>query len=100
MLTFFAHAGEHHDTAIEEAAHTLLAEWYIGLPLLVLVVAGLGAITYLLSRKSKSVTFGVVMMALLIIGFTTYDLSPVVSIVSISAGFAAVLLQVITSLKH
>lgn len=99
MLTYLAHAGESHATEAEASLH-FLQEWYIALPLLILVTAGVAAISYVLTRKSKPVTYLVVAGFLLVAGVLGYTTSPIISIVSLATGMAMMLFIVLGSLAH
>lgn len=97
MITFFAHGGEVHETASESTMH-ILSDWYIALPLFILVIAGFAALVYLATKRSKPVTYLSVVGLLLVAGVFMYDKSPVVSIVSLAVGMAMILASVLGSL--
>ena len=98
MITFLAHAGETHGTATEAASHTL-SNWYVALPLFLLVVVGFGAILQLTFKKSF-VTLTLVDILLLVIGFTTYNVSALVSVLAITLGLTGTLVLTLTSLAQ
>ena len=98
MITFLAHAGKSHGTAIDATTHVLFQEWYIAVPILILSVLGLATIAFFLSKRSKAVTYLTVCGALLVIGVFSYTASPAVSIVALSGGMAMTLLIVLASL--
>lgn len=90
-MQYLAHAGEVHESGGEGVWHTLTSEWYVALPVYVLVLIVLTAAAYLVSHKSKSAAITVLMAVLLIGGVSLYSASPVVSILSLAAGFALAL---------
>jgi hypothetical protein len=96
MERFLAHAGHVHETATEAASHTL-GDWYIALPLFIFTIVAFGALMQLTFRKTF-VALTLVDIALLIIGFTTYNISAVVSVLAISLGLAGTLVLTLTSL--
>lgn len=103
MITLFAHAGEHHETAAEATTHLLVQEWYIAVPLLILSTLGLATLVFFLSRRSKAVTYLTVCGTLLVIGVFAYTVIPVVSIIALTVGMAMTLFIVLASLmpgKH
>lgn len=84
LLQVFSHAGEAHESSAEATSH-LVGSWYIMLPLFILAVAGLAAIVQLLFKKID-ITAIVTSFALLVSGFTLYNVSALVSILSITIG--------------
>ncbi|CAN5702890.1 hypothetical protein BH23PAT2_BH23PAT2_10210 [soil metagenome] len=99
-IVLFAHAGEEHVTTADSALHALFGQWYIALPLFIIVLFGIGSMTYILSKKSKPTTFTTVLIALFVIGVLTYTVSALISAIAISLGFLLVLLQVLATLSH
>lgn len=97
MNIFFAHAGEEHADTISSSTH-LIQQWYIAVPLFIGVVATIGYLTWLVSNRNRHVTLGVITLLLLIIGFTAFQLSPVVSIMAILIGLACSLFAAFTSI--
>ena len=99
MLPYYlmAHAGEQHNTQTETTMH-FLQEWFIAVPLLLVVVAALAFIVYFISRRSKPITFLSVTGILLVIGVGTYTFSPSMSVVSLSTGLGLLLVVVLASL--
>lgn len=97
MLTFFAHAGEQHETTAETTVH-FLQDWYIALPLLILCIIGFATLVFFLSRRSKAATYLAVIGLLLVAGVFAYTQSPIISVVSLTAGMAMTLLLVLMSL--
>ena len=95
---FFAHAGEAHDSVSVAATHSLFTRWYVLLPLYILALALISFAVYRLSRKSVSLTYNVLLSVLLVAGMLGYTRSAVVSVVSLSVGFAMALLQVLIGL--
>jgi lipopolysaccharide export LptBFGC system permease protein LptF len=97
MYWYFAHGGETHADSTESAWHAITNDWYIALPLYIVLLFALGAAVYLLS-KSRAATFNVLVVVLFVAGVLLYSTSPPVSIASLTAGFAMVLVLVVTSL--
>lgn len=95
---FFAHAGEAHDGVSAAATQSLLARWYVILPLYILVLVLISFVAYRLSRKSVSFTYNVLLSTLLVAGMLGYTRSAVISVLSLSVGFAMALLQVLIGL--
>ncbi|HMT19196.1 MAG TPA: hypothetical protein PKD15_04130 [Candidatus Saccharibacteria bacterium] len=84
----FAHGGEIHSSAIESSAHAL--SWYIQLPLFCLIMIGIYSLLQLLI-KQRSTLFLILASILLITGFATYSVAPVISVTSITVGMASTL---------
>lgn len=107
-MTYFAHAGEHHEDELELQQHleqtNALTSNYLGevfvniLPFIVLLILWL-FMTYVL--KSKNTTkINVVLIYLLIVGLTTYAVAPIASIISLVIGFGLALFVVIGRVKN
>lgn len=94
----FAHAGEIHETMTQSTIHSLFSKWYVALLFLAIFLLAIGRITYFISRRSFSAVYVVLMVALLVIGLLGYRLSAVLSIVSISGGFAMSLIQMVAGI--
>jgi hypothetical protein len=94
-LQLFAHAGETHETIVESTSHALA--WYVQLPLFLLAVAGLYALSRVLF-KTKSTAFLVDAFILLIAGFGLYKVAPVVSATAITIGMTTTLLVTLIGL--
>lgn len=97
MWLFFAHGGETHETATQSAWHAITSEWYIALPLYVIILFALSAAVYLVS-KSKATVYATLLVVFFIAGIALYAVSPIVSIVSLAAGFAMALALVLVSI--
>ncbi len=89
MLTYFAHGGEVHNTALEASAHSLA--WYLQLLLLILGIIGFSGSIWFVTRRSD-LTVLLTAFTLLVAGFTLFKISPVVSVISITVGLIATLL--------
>jgi|AntRauTorckE6833_2_1112554.scaffolds.fasta_scaffold01632_2 CHASE2 domain-containing sensor protein len=100
LTSLFAHVGEEHATTADSAMHALFGQWYIALPLFILVLFAVGSMTYVLSKRSKPATFTTVLIALFVIGVLTYTVSALISAIAISLGFLLVLVQVLATLSH
>ncbi len=85
LLTLFAHAGEEHADSAESLAHTI-SPWYITLPLFLLLLATVGYITWVLSKKNLGTTLMVLSGVMLISGIALYEISPLISALSIIGG--------------
>jgi len=93
MLHILAHAGETHSDSLEAVAH-YTAPWYISLPLFFVIIGMIGYLTWLVSGKNFGTVLSVLAAVLLIIGFTLYSVSALVSGIAIvlgimTAGFLA-----------
>lgn len=97
-MQYLAHAGEVHESGGEDVLHTLTGEWYVALPIYILILIVLTAAAYFFGRKSKMAAVTVLMAALLIGGVSLYSTSPPVSVVSLAAGFALALGLMVISL--
>lgn len=75
-----------------------LQEWYIAIPLLILVVVGVATLVYFASRRSKAITYLSISGLLLIAGIGLYSESPIASTVALSTGIAMTLFLVLASL--
>lgn len=89
-MFYFAHGGEVHETATESAWHAIIGEWYIALPLYLVILFAISAAIYLAS-KSKAATFNTLLVILFAAGIGFYNVAPIVSIVSLAGGFALTL---------
>lgn len=98
-MIYFAHEGEVHETAAETAWHSIIGEWYIALPLYLIILFAISAAIYLAS-KSKAATFNTLLVILFVGGVGFYNLAPEVSIVSLAGGFGLALMIVIAGLNH
>lgn len=96
-MIYFAHGGEAHGNAAQSAWHAITGEWYIALPLYLVLLFALGTVIYLVS-KSRAAVFNILLAVLFVAGVLVYSAAPVVSVVSLAAGFALALLLVITNL--
>ncbi len=93
MLEIIAHAGETHSDGLEAVAH-YTAPWYIALPVFFIVIAMIGYLTWLVSGKNIGTVLSVLAAVMLIMGFTLYSVSALVSGIAIvlgimTAGFLA-----------
>lgn len=86
-----------HGTATESAWHAITGEWYIALPLYIIILFAITAAIYLAS-KSKATAFNTLLVILFIAGIGFYSVAPVVSIVSLAGGFGMALAIVIMGL--
>lgn len=96
-MFYFAHGGEIHETATESAWHAIIGEWYIALPLYLIILFAITSAIYLIS-KSKATAFNTLMIILFVAGIGFYNAAPIISIVSLAGGFALVLGIVIVGL--
>src|SRR5687768_13732395 len=94
---FYAHAD--YSSAAQVVLHNILGAWYVVVPLFVICMLGIAAITYFLSRRSKPVTFTIMLTVFFVVGVATYGVAPYVSILALTMGFALVLLQALTMLR-
>lgn len=90
MYVYFGHGGEIHETATEATRHVLSDQWYIALPLYICILFTVTGVAYIATR-SKTVTLGILLMALFVAGIAFYSTAPAISIVSLVAGFATAL---------
>jgi hypothetical protein len=85
MLTkILAHAGEEHSNTVESISHSI--DWYIALPIFFLVVAAIGYLAWIVSGKKIDLVAIVLSIVLLISGFTLFNISAAISVISITAG--------------
>ena len=87
-ITTFAHAGESHATTAEATAHEL--GWYIQIPLFIVALFAVLAITYFLTKK-RDTTLLFTSLLLLIAGFGLFRIAPIVSATAITLGLIATL---------
>lgn len=95
ITTLFAHAGESHESVVESTSHALA--WYVQLPVFLIAVAGLFALSQLIFKK-KSTAFLITAFALLIAGFGLYAVAPIISATAITIGMATTLLVTLVGL--
>lgn len=98
MQFIFAHAGELHETAAQDSAHIIFGQWYTSLLFLFVLIFLIAKLTSVVTRGSKAATYNAVLVTLFVTGVIGYKYSPVMAIVSIGAGFAMALLQVLLDL--
>jgi hypothetical protein len=85
MITqIIAHAGEEHSDVAEAVSH--FAPSYIAIPLFFVVMGIIGYLTWLVSGKKLDTVLIVLAICMLIIGFTAFTISPIVSVFSITIG--------------
>jgi hypothetical protein len=89
MLELIAHAGEVHESSNESLIH-YLGVWYIALAVFVVGTYVLATLVYSLTKKSLSKTLAALLVVYLAAGFTLYEKSPVISVLSIFFGFILV----------
>lgn len=85
FLDVLAHAGEEHSDSLDTVTHAV-SPWYVAVPLFLLVVAGIGYLTWLLSGRKPDTVLIVLSIVLLISGFTLFNISPFISVISITVG--------------
>ena len=95
----FAHAGETHETVTAATSHSLFSRWYVALPLYILLLIVITKLAFVLSHKSKPVTYNVLLVTLFVAGVATYTLSAPISVLSLGVGFAMALFQVLIGLS-
>jgi hypothetical protein len=84
IIQTLAHAGEEHSDVAEAVTH--FAPWYIAIPLFIVTMAIIGYLTWLVSGKKLDTVFLVLAFCMLIIGFTAFTISPIVSVLAITIG--------------
>lgn len=84
LSIILAHAGEEHSEVAEAVSH--FAPWYIAIPIFIVVMAIIGYLTWLVSGKKLDTVFLVLALCMLIVGFTAFTISPIVSVISITIG--------------
>jgi hypothetical protein len=99
MIHVVAHAGETHSDAVETIAHTA-APWYIAVPLFIMFVAMIGYLTWLVSGKRPAAVMAVLSVVLLISGFTMFNISAAISVISITVGIVLAGVQAFGSLSE
>ena len=96
MNTLFAHSGETHVDTVEAVAH--YAQWYIAIPLYLLVMAAITYVVWLVTGKKKDTTLLIVSFVLLISGLTMFNISPFISVIAITTGLVATLFSAFVGL--
>lgn len=84
----FAHGGEIHQSKLTAEIHAFA--WYIQVPLFLCFVGAVFSLAWLITRKISTAMLAT-SFVLLILGFGSYQLAPIVSILSITLGLAATL---------
>lgn len=97
MFKLFAHGTEAHSTQLDTNLH-YLQDWYIAIPLLLAILVTFTLFFYIVTRKSKPLTFLFVIALLFIIGVATYTTSAPMSVAALTLGMAMVLSSVLMSL--
>ena len=86
FLQTLAHAGEEHADSVESVTH-FIEPWYIAIPTFVAFIAILSMLIWLLSGKRSDIVMIIMAFVLLVCGFTVFNISAIVSVISITAGF-------------
>jgi predicted membrane protein len=97
MFTLFAHGGEAHTSTVDANLH-YLQDGYVAIPLLFLIVSAFAVFFYIVTRKSKALTYLFVVALLFVIGITSYSTSAPMSITALAVGMAMILVSVLLSL--
>jgi predicted membrane protein len=85
MITqLLAHAGEEHSDIAETVTH--YAPWYIAVPIFFIIIALIGYLAWLVSGKKIDTVLFVEALLMLFTGFLVFNISPVVSVISITVG--------------
>jgi Fe2+ transport system protein B len=85
LLQILAHAGEQHGNTAEAVTH-YASPWFIAFPIFLGIVVVIFYFVWLISGKKLDTALAVIAPFLLIAGFTLYNLSSAISVVSITAG--------------
>lgn len=88
ILRITAHSGEVHQSRLASQIHAF--PWYIQVLLFLCIVGVIFSLAWLVTRKLPTAMLAT-SCALLVIGFGSYQLSPIVSVLSITIGLAATL---------
>jgi len=99
-ISFFAHAGEHHESSTGTFLHLITNDPTLSIPAMMIAVATIGFGIWLVYRKSLSAGLIMTQLTLLISGMMLYTLAPVVSTIAIVTGFSLSLFLVLNGLKH
>lgn len=84
ILQIIAHAGEEHSDVAEAVSH--FAPWYIAIPIFIITMAIIGYLTWLVSGKKIDTVLLVLAFCMLIVGLTSFTISPIVSVLAITIG--------------
>ena len=98
MFKLLAHAGETHSEDLETIAH-YVAPWYFAIPVFLLILAGIGYVTWIVSGKNTGTVLMTLAVIMLVCGMTMFAISPAVSIISILGGMLLSGLLAITGLS-
>ncbi len=92
LLLTIAHAGEEHTETVESISH-YIPEWYIAVPLFLIIISMLGYLIWIISGKKLDTVLLILAILMLICGFTAYVVSPAISVTAITIGiiFAGIL---------
>lgn len=90
-----AHAGEEHVSEIESTVHAW--PWYVQIPIFFLVLVAVMTLLWLLTRKVDLVVY-ISSFLMLIVGFVSFQVAPLISVVAITFGLIATLSATLISL--
>lgn len=96
VLLTFAHAGESHESTLSSTIHSF--PWYIQLPLFFCVLGAVFSVAWLITKKVGSSLLAT-SFVLLVIGFGSYQVAPIVSILSITLGLTSTLFLTLVGLE-
>lgn len=85
LISQFAHDGEAHIDTIESVSHAV-TPWYIAVPVFLVAVVIISYITWIISGKKLDTVMFVLATILLITGFTMFNISAAISVISITVG--------------
>lgn len=91
-----AHAGESHQSTLTSKIHAF--PWFIQLPLFLCLVGTVFSLTWIITKKISSSLLAT-SFVLLVAGFGTYQIAPIVSILSITVGLASTLFLTLVGLE-
>ena len=97
FLTHLAHGAEQHTAETSTAEH-VLTQWFVALPLFVVVFVLLLALLKEYGKLTPPQLMLVAMALLFFVGVGTYSLVPVVSIVGLTLGIALALFFTLVSI--
>ncbi len=85
LIEQFAHDGETHVDTAETVSH-VVAPWYVAVPVFLIVIAVIGYLAWIISGKKLDSVMFVLAITLLIAGFTLFNISAAISVISITIG--------------
>lgn len=96
IFHIFAHGGEVHSSPVISRIHSFA--WYFQVPLFLCLIGAVFSLAWLLTKKVSSALL-TSSFVLLVVGFGSYQVAPIVSILAITVGLGTTLFLTLVGLE-